>query len=75
MLSFISGYVKFENPENSRNFGDKIYKMVEYETTEELLENFFNLEKRIRTLEKWLKENQEELQEIKQIAEQARLAT
>jgi len=37
--------------------------MVEYEPTKELLENFFNPEKRIQTLERWLSEGENKLKQ------------
>ena len=49
--------------------------MVDYETTEELLENFFNPEKRLLLQEKWFKEDLRERfnKEIEEKVAQAKL--
>lgn len=52
LVSFIYEYVKFGNDINYSIFDEKIDDMVQYETTEELLENFFDPVKRM----KWFKE-------------------
>lgn len=52
LVSFIFEYVKFGNDINYSIFDEKIDDMVQYETTEELLENFFDPVKRM----KWFKE-------------------
>ncbi len=73
LLSFISDYVKFGNDEYRRNLDYKIYEMVEFETTEEILENFLNPVKRLLTLERWLSEANDEADKACLEKEQARL--
>lgn len=53
LFSFISGYVKFENEDYKRIFELKLDNMRGYETTEQLLENFFNPRKRLKLEKKW----------------------
>ena len=71
VMSFIEAHVKFGNSENYRIFEQKIDKMVQYETTEDIL-SFFDTEKRMLQLKEAEERTRKSAEQAKQAEKQAR---